>query len=414
MPIFRNLKDFFLQQAKETEFDVATGDLSFLVIHESADESFHYFYDQSGRRLIKSFVLREGPLVDTMCDVVLIKKDEGFTPRLTLWKKDKSKGKPDTMTEEELVAEGRTILVKARVDTSDCHENLWKLIDFLRTFKGVDLPAHGFRIANAEDAALVESLEGHDKSAVLAAVKTYLGGSVTEQDVQMLLDRRSTLKTFEQLLKDPAFFEAERGRLGVVGGEAVWQAFFEMNPWIFGYGLTLVACEKYDSTKLERMTTGSNVFAGGGKRSDGVMRTKGFLQTLLFAEIKKHDTRLLMTTPYREPDVYQVTNELSGAVSQVQKTTHKAIKDLQDLHRQNNPEGEYQFQVSTIRPRQVVVIGNLGELGEGGQINTEKMTSFELYRRDHQSVEILTFDELFERAKYIVESQEVAAPNGEL
>lgn len=134
----------------------------------------------------------------------------------------------------------------------------------------------------------------------------------------------------------------------------------------------------------------------------------GFVQSLLFGEIKKHTTPLLRKQQYREPDVYQVDNELSGAVSQVQKATHKAVRDLDDLHRAKSPAGEYQFDISTIRPRQVVVIGSLNELlDNNGQINEEKMSSFELYRRGQEEGEIITFDELYERARFIVESQEL-------
>lgn len=404
MPIVQNLKDLLLQRQRDTEFNVSTGNFADLAIRPG-NNAFHYFYDSRSRRLIKSFILRDGPQVDTMCDVALIKKDDVFTPRLSFWKKDKTKGSPDTATEAELVAEGRTVLIKSRVNVTNCHENFWRLIDFVRTYKGVELPEHGFRVASRDAVDLAKAFEGHDKTAVLGAVKTYLEGQVTEQDVQMLLDRRKTLERFGKLLTDAKWFDAEKTQRST-GDEGVWQAFFEENTWIFGYGLTLVACEKYNDKRLEQMTTGSNVFTGGGKRSDAVMRTKGFIQTLIFAEIKKHSTDLLMAKQYREPDVYQVSSDLSGAVSQVQKTAHKAVKGLQDLHRTHNPDGAFQFEVSTIRPRQVVVIGDLHQLADGGETNLEKMTSFELYRRDHQAVEILTFDELYERTKYIVESQE--------
>lgn len=403
MPIVEGIKNFLLLKAKEAEFNVETGNFADLEIRQGDQPDFFFFYDTRQRRLIKSFVLREGPQVDTLCDVVLISKEESLTPRLTFWKKDKTKGKVEDLTEEALVEEGRIILIKARVDTKDCHETYWKLNDFLRSCQEVQLPTHAFRVAPAE---LVEALGGHDKAAVLTAVKTYLGGQVTEQDVQLLVDRRVTLEDFRRLLDDPGYFAARKAELAVNGDEEVWQAFFEANPWIFGYGLTLVACRKYDEKKLEQMTTGSNVFTGGGKRSDAVMRTMGFVQTLLFAEIKKHTTPLLKPTPYREPDVYQVDNELSGAVSQVQKTAHKAVRDLDDLHRAKSPEGAYQFDISTIRPRQVVVIGSLKQLMDNGEINEERMSSFELYRRGQQEAEILTYDELFERARFIVESHE--------
>jgi hypothetical protein len=40
-------------------------------------------------------------------------------------------------------------------------------------------------------------------------------------------------------------------------------------------------------------------------------------------------------------------------------------------------------------------------------VNVEKLTSFELYRRSQLYLEILTFDELFARAEYIVASGEI-------
>lgn len=40
----------------------------------------------------------------TMCDVTLIKKDDRFSPRLRLWKKDKTKAKPTQLPPEEMAA----------------------------------------------------------------------------------------------------------------------------------------------------------------------------------------------------------------------------------------------------------------------------------------------------------------------
>lgn len=166
----------------------------------------------------------------------------------------------------------------------------------------------------------------------------------------------------------------------------------------------LQAGSAIQSTTLTRLLRDLDDPAVGGFGPRTVV--KGFLQTLLFAEIKRHDTELLMATPYRAPDVYQVSREVSGAVSQVQKTAHEAVKKLGDLHRQSDPSGRYQFDVSTIRPRQVVVVGQLTQLADGNAINVEKMSSFELWRTGQLGTEILTFDELYERAKYIVETQE--------
>ena len=291
-----SFKEFALQRAKETEFDVTSGDFSGLEIR--AAEHFYYFYETRSQRLIKSFLLREGPKVDTMCDVLLTKNQESFTPRLTLWKKDKSKGTRNALTESEVVSEGRIALIKARVDIGDCHQNFWKLIAFLQAHNSVDLPPGQFRIASQRDVDILRTLEGQDKEAVLNAVKTYLGGQLTEADVQMLLNRRKALDIFNALLNDSDFFRQAMQKLDTTT-EGVWQKFFEQNTWIFGYGLKLVACSSFSDKRLEQITTGANVFTGGGKRSDALMRTRGFLQTLLFTEIKRHDTDLLMAKQYR-------------------------------------------------------------------------------------------------------------------
>ncbi|MFA4940010.1 Shedu anti-phage system protein SduA domain-containing protein [Brevundimonas sp.] len=50
--------------------------------------------------------------------------------------------------------------------------------------------------------------------------------------------------------------------------------------------------------------------------------------------------------------------------------------------------------------RSYLVVGNTSEL----KGNDDKIACFELYRRNIRSPEILTFDELLYRARYIVEN----------
>jgi hypothetical protein len=206
MPEFSGFQQPHIVWPGDTEFDVETGRFVDLEIRSSADGRLYYFYDTGSRRLIKAFILQSRPRVETLCDIVLIKKGNVFTPRLTIWKRDKGrikvKGAPEASSEN-AEATGRFVNIKARVDVGECHDNFWKLIDFLRTCKDIELPDHSFRIAGGEEAELIASLQGHDKPAVLAAVRTYLGGQITEQDVQMLLNRRAVLENFRRLMDDP-------------------------------------------------------------------------------------------------------------------------------------------------------------------------------------------------------------------
>ncbi|MER5664966.1 hypothetical protein [Streptomyces mirabilis] len=55
--------------------------------------------------------------------------------------------------------------------------------------------------------------------------------------------------------------------------------------------------------------------------------------------------------------------------------------------------------------RQVLVIGSLNEFTDGGAANPEGITSFEQYRRSIQDVEVITFDEPYQRVCFIVEDR---------
>jgi hypothetical protein len=229
---------------------------------------------------------------------------------------------------------------------------------------------------------------------------------ITRSDVVALAYRKKQLELFGQLLDDDDFFEKTRMEWGKRGREAVWQQFFENNSWIFGYGLNYIFTSSLDDKKLEQITTGYSV-QGSGKRVDALMRTRGLISSLCFVEIKTHRTPLLSQgEPYRA-ECWAISDELSGSISQIQKTVQKAIKSIQTRleiqSNEGNPTGEVAF---LYQPKAYVVIGSLGEFLTERGINEQKFSSFELFRRNTVNPEIITFDELFERAKFIVKHSE--------
>ncbi|GAA4028588.1 hypothetical protein GCM10022232_88080 [Streptomyces plumbiresistens] len=402
-PIVRGLRLPFTT----TEFDVTRGDFADLEIRASHDSSgFHYLYDTRARRMITEFVLDDRPQVATLCSVTIIKKGNTFTPRIKLWKKDKKKAgevpAPQTVPDT-----GTTRAIKALVDTGDVHENFWKVINFLQGCAGLSTPGGSLQLVAGDEAQLTQLLTGQDRTMVLSAVRTAIGGGLTEEDIRLISNRREQLQRFERLLNDPDYFQQEESLATTRGAEAVWQAFFEANQWIFGYGLNLIACESIGDGKLERITTGADIFGGAGKRIDAIMRSKGLISSMLFCEIKTHNTELLAKTPYRA-GVYQASKELGGGVAQVQKTVSKAQQLISReflTHICDDDGTPTGVELSTTRPRQVVVIGSLREFTHNGRVNPEKINSFELYRTSIQDVEIITFDELYQRACFIVEDR---------
>lgn len=65
-----------------------------------------------------------------------------------------------------------------------------------------------------------------------------------------------------------------------------------------------------------------------------------------------------------------------------------------------NPTGET---IYNFTPKSYLVIGHQGEFATGKGINEDKYSSFQIYRESLKCPEIITYDELYERAKFIVE-----------
>lgn len=230
------------------------------------------------------------------------------------------------------------------------------------------------------DIAALGALLGTDKGA--AIVKELADSPELHHDIYALASKRDALAEFER-------------KLGTDASEREWQDYFEANPWVFGHGLNYKFLDKVGS-KLETVTTGS-AFDHPGKRIDALMRTRAEISQYVLIEIKKDGTKLLQKDQYRS-GCWAASAELSAAVTQTQKTVFEFTRDrFHDLLKDEdgNRTGEEAY---AVEPRSFVVIGNLSELAD----NNDKIACFELYRRKLVSPEIVTFDELFQRARCIV------------
>lgn len=237
---------------------------------------------------------------------------------------------------------------------------------------------------------------------------------VTARDVAELGHRRAQLERFETLLNDENYFEEEGRELGQSKRpEDVWQAFFEGNTWIFGYGLNYYLNTPLDGRKLEQVVRGYDV-SGAGKRVDALLKTHGLISALSFGEIKTHRTPLLkeVHTPYRK-ECWQISDEIAGGIAQIQRTVQISLRNIQARTDVKGPDGgPTGEQLFLYQPRSFLVIGSLSEFQGDHGINEEQYSSFELFRRNMMTPEIITFDELYERARYIVESRGAAESGG--
>lgn len=288
-------------------------------------------------------------------------------------------------------------------------EEINQLLEFVSVATKLEVTSRGkLRIDGAALAHIEVDMDAATRAWVAEnpeALREIVASEATTRDVIAVAYRRKQLETFEKLLGDSTYFDEIASRKFNGREEAVWQAFFEKNRWIFGYGLFYLSAEGFSGKKLEQLVAGATVVTAG-KRIDGLLRTRGRISAACLVEIKRHRTELLASDKYRA-GTWQPSKELTGAVAQVLKSVDDMERDFKRnlvmTDDDGNPTGE---EAVIARPRSVVICGHLNEFKTNHGVNDEKFRSFELYRRHLVAPDVVTFDELFERAKLIVESVE--------
>ncbi len=286
-------------------------------------------------------------------------------------------------------------------------EEIGKLLEFIRNIQNVNLdsPAR-VNISDEElNKIVLSDLQAksliHENQELFAEL---MRSEVTTEDLVAVGYRKKQLDVYNNLLDSPDYFNSLKAKKEC-SNEGLWQKYFEKNPWVFGYGLGYIFLSNLDDKKLEQVVQGYSVNTHG-KRVDALMKTKGIISNLCFVEIKTHTTDLLDTKPYRS-GCWAPSKELAGAISQVQGTVASAVENLSNKitleNKQGDPTGE---EIFNYQPKSYLVIGSLKEFYTQDGVNKDKLRSFELLRKNTFNPEIITFDELYERAKFIVRHNE--------
>lgn len=290
--------------------------------------------------------------------------------------------------------------VKLHLDTQETkklHEELQNL--YAIGGGGVQLGERNLVVA-PEDQVILDNPERAQ------AIRKLLAQQYPEQVWQDLIDTDPNLATRlsyarVQTTRSEALAEFEQS-MQAEQAEDYWQGFFEKNTWIFGYGL--------DYRFLRHMQSqpnygGGNVQGRTGHEGDFLHHSDGNIKFTVLIEIKKPNTPLV--SDYRS-GILKPSTELAGGVSQLQVCCRQW--ELEGAPSQHNRDIETN-QIYTISPKGILIAGNLDQLSDVSARN-----SFELFRRSLSNPEILTFDELLQRARFIVErggSQDVDSSNGE-
>ncbi len=254
--------------------------------------------------------------------------------------------------------------------------------------------------SRVEESDLAKFKEIFAKNPDIQLIEEVLKTQITDKDVVALGYRKHQLKIFKKLLYENYLPTYKKEIIGKpeTKDETAWQYFFYKNKWIFGYGLDYrfqgILQKEFHSSCSE--ADGSNEVIG-----DFLLGDKKFTT---FVELKKPEIPLFGNSKNRS-NSWKLSDDLIDAVSQIleQKASGQIKLENHILHDNKGNE----IKNKAYDSKTILIIGTWGQLEKNRNDLEKKIKekTLELFRRDSRNIEIITFDELYERAKYIVEEQ---------
>jgi hypothetical protein len=213
-----------------------------------------------------------------------------------------------------------------------------------------------------------------------------LQASLSTEEINILLGRRQGLEEYERHIHLGDWSEAQ------------WQDFFEREQWVFGYGLDYRVMRQF----------GREMTVGGGGTDNQNKPVIDFLMSFtdytVLVEIKKPDTPIFRTSRGGRAGTWEFSPEFVSAFSQIIEQKAEWLTFAQTGEHYSKAGDE--VRTRTRNAKSILVIGSRDEFlrAENPRAGNVKRDTFELFRRENRSIDIVTFDELLERARFITRS----------
>ncbi len=384
-------------------FNLPKFDISKIKLLEKKDESSCYLQDDAGA-FCKGFKITDNPKVNTYCEFTFFRssKTGKYLPRPTFLKID-----------EKFQQKEQTIKEKVRIDMSDHAEVFWKVIGFLHQYKEiVDLGEFekSYSVVN-KDRYMVE-FESKDRAEKIKDLQEFTSKipNFSDFDMQFFLkqSREKNLKTFAQLIKNAdlwkKYYEKFKSEVKKEGEEYVWHYFLKRHHWLLGLNADL----RFIRDFIDEADIGiKNTESKGSPQVDML----GLNDYTMLVELKTPNTKIFTdvngktgragTWSFSQAFIDGVSQCLAQKTKWQESYKNKDIKDVKGNLVDKN-------KCRTVDPRALFIIGNKSiEFSE--DVTREdiitKRDTFENFRRNNRNLEIITYDELYERAYFIVHNK---------
>lgn len=388
-------------------FNLLKDDITSLEIRENSQKDNCLIRDKTSGHRFTSFVLDENSKTRILADVTFHRSSVTgkYLPRLTFKKTYLNNAVQET-TEKKPV----------NISFKDSAQALvfWKLIGFLSSFiEVVDTGefSKSYQLV-PKDAYFVEFKTKSEKEKVEELKELILNNNIKENDIKSIVfeNRKKTLRTFLFLIKNKEIKEEkaieyyrEKYKLPA-GDETIWHHFLKNNDWILGLNVDIKFIQDfYDEQKV-----GSENSKGSGSPKSDLL---GISHYTTLIELKHAATEIFKKVKSKSrANTWDFSSDFIEGISQClgQKfaldktyTSKEFVNDANERLDKNKTK--------TIDPKTVFIIGNRRQEfpHDNNNDNHIKSETFELFRRNNRNIDIVTYDELFERAYHIIFSERV-------
>ena len=357
---------------ENTDFVVGTDSFETIEIDKTSSNDFWYFRNKR-KSLVKRFVLEESAQVEKSCVITLIKKINGkFTPRFCFEIRD--------LTNKAIANYSKEIpddkLIKAKVNFNSCHENFFKLIEFIKDIEEVDFDATTYTIVDPEKVIITDENK-------VAYVKKLIDAGLGEDVWMYLSESNPTLikkltyariQSRKQDVLDDLEKRLKKGGYSETTGDDSWQKWIYKYNWLFGVNYQ----KPIEKAKI-------NI---SGIMPDYLFPTlDGFVDILeiklptddVIVEDRVH-TNAWKWSPETNTAIGQVVNYL-GEIDRLRREIEPSLRQI------------YNIELSLLKPHAYILVG------DGTNWSTYKKDALRKMNHALHGIEVITYKDLLGRGQ---------------
>jgi len=388
-------------------FNLTNDDLSRLEIKENFKKDNCLIQDKSDHhKFYNTFIIQENSQSKVICEISFYPSSvtSKYLPRLTFKKIDHDGNIKEAGPKKPIIIAFRE---------SEQALIFWKLIGFLNSFKDiVDLGEFEKSFSVYSKAKFILEFETQDEQQKIEDLKL-LVKNLKENDIKSIVfeKRKHTINVFLYLLKNENikgknYIEWYREKHNLKQGEeTVWHHFLKKHDWILGLNVDI----KFIRDFYDEQKTGQEDSKGRGSPKVDML---GISDYTTLIELKHSNTPIFKKTKTTnsKANTWDFTSDFIEGVSQCLGQKFSLDKNYDSKEFVNDDKIRLdKMKHLTLDPKTVFIIGNrkiefpLNLVDD----NYIKSNTFELFRRNNRNIDIITFDELFERAYHLVFSEKV-------